>query len=83
MTTHTDQIFLLFRVPLKSSQSKISICYLATYWSYCQHFLSTTVITQPWWFLPSFTTSMQTVGVIALCFLSLADLTVTAMFRKI
>ena len=58
---------------------------VATYRSCCQHFLSTTVITQFRWFLPGLTTSMQTVGVIALCFFfsQLADLTVTAMFRKI
>ena len=57
--------------------------WVASYRSCCQHFLSTTVITQPWWFLPGLKTSMQTVGVFALCLWSLADLTVTAMFRKI
>ena len=54
MTSHTDRIFLLSRVPLKSRANYQCV-----------------------------TTSMQTVGVIALCFLSLADLTVTEMFRKI
>ena len=34
-------------------------------------------------FYPGLTISMQTVEVIALCFLFLADLTVTAVFRKI
>ena len=66
MTSHTDRIFLLSRVPLKSKQTFIRR--LATYRYYCQHFLSTTVITQPRWFLPCLTTSMQTIGVIALCF---------------
>ena len=61
---------------------------VATYRSYCSQFRSITVISEPRWFLPGLTTSMQTtsmqtVGVIVLCFWSLADLTMTAMFRKI
>ena len=64
MTSHTDRMFLLSRVPFKVRAKYKSVTSLISY------FLSTTVISQPRWFLLGLKTSMQTVGVNALCYLT-------------
>ena len=84
VTSHSYRIFQLSRVPSKSKAKYQSVTWLISYFSvllstlpeHNRFYLAPVV-------LPDLTTSMQTVGVIAICFLSLADLTMTAMFRKI
>ena len=80
MTSHTDRIFLPSRIPLKSRAKYQFVTSLISYLSVLLSKLSEHNCN---WFLNCLTTSMQTVGVIALWYWSLADLTVTVMFNKI
>ena len=84
MTSHTDRIFLLSRVPLKSRAKYQSVTSLSSYLSVLlstlpEHnsYYSASVVST------LFNNFHATSRSYCLCFLSLTDLTVTAMFRKI